>query len=55
MTEDRKMGLLWGFSTGVGFLGAFTVHPVMIVFSVIAVYACWRFGKLGNSHVGGTL
>lgn len=45
MSQDRIVGMIWGFNIGFGLMCSIYIHPVMIVFPIFAFTASWWFAK----------
>jgi len=45
MSEDRKMGLMWGVLIGVSTATSIFIHPIMLSFAIFGGIACWFFGQ----------
>ncbi len=53
MSDDRINGMIWGFSIGVGVEASIFVHPIMIVFAILAFAGSYASARR-NAVVGGS-
>jgi hypothetical protein len=45
MSNERKMGFMWGIIIGWSTIESLILHPAFILISVVAAMACWSFGR----------
>lgn len=45
MSDERKFGMMWGFTLGISTALSIWAHPAFILGGALAFFGCWAFGQ----------